>query len=236
MSIADLLVVGDRVEVRSIDGFAGFAVVREVRDSPGCRCKVRMDDDNPPPFWAHDFELFPIAAADGTDSRPATLAHIAAVRGRLGEVIRGLVARQAGHDLTKLADPEKAAFDEFTPKLRATTYGSDEYRGFLAATKPALDHHYAHNSHHPEHGGCDVCVQCGRRSDDPCTCGGPRRAGVDRMCLLDLIEMLADWKAATGRHADGDLAKSIALNQTRFGYSDDLKATLTNTAQRMGWL
>ena len=47
---------------------------------------------------------------------------------------------------------------------------------------------------------------------------------------------LDDWKAAGERHADGSLAKSIELNQKRFGYTDELRAILTNTARAMGWL
>jgi hypothetical protein len=73
--------------------------------------------------------------------------------------------------------------------------------------KPALDHHYAMNSHHPEHFA----------------------TGIQGMSLLDVLEMLCDWKAATLRHNDGDIRRSIELNQKRFGYSDELKAILLNT-------
>lgn len=148
------------------------------------------------------------------DSRPDTLAHIDQVRSNLKLAIDLLCGRGVDHDRSKLEEPEKSVFDEMTPKLKASTYGSDEYKGFLAAMKPALDHHYANNSHHPEH-----YVE-----------------GIRGMCLLDLVEMLADWKAATMRHADGDLARSIEINQNRFGYSDELKSILTNTARRLGWL
>lgn len=152
--------------------------------------------------------------SEAYDSRPDTLAHIAQVRSNLSVVIAGLFDRSRDHDLSKLEEPEKSVFDEMTPKLKGSTYGSDEYKAFLASMKPALDHHYAHNSHHPEH----------------------YPNGIAGMCLLDLIEMLADWKAATMRHADGSLSKSIEINQKRFGYSDEMKSILTNTAQRMGWL
>ena len=45
-------------------------------------------------------------------------------------------------------------------------------------------------------------------------------SGVNDMTLVDLVEMLADWKAATERHDDGDLAKSLEIQRERFGLSD----------------
>lgn len=239
MTIADLLRPGDAVEVTTCEGFGGYGRVVATRPIPTSRCQVRLDDGSQQDFWAHDFELSLRAdPAAPYDSRPDTLAHILVVRDRLEECIKDLHRRQEQHDLSKLEEPEKSAFDEFTPKLRASTYGSDEYESFRVAMGPALAHHYANNSHHPEHWTGSRCDQCGNPESEPCTCGGSRTstAGIRGMSLLDIIEMLADWKAATGRHADGDLAKSIEINQKRFGYSDELKAILTNTAQRLGWI
>jgi hypothetical protein len=56
---------------------------------------------------------------------------------------------------------------------------------------------------------------------------------LEQMTLVDLMEMLCDWKAATLRHADGDIMKSVNQNQERFGYSDELRMILANTAR---WL
>lgn len=148
------------------------------------------------------------------DSTEDTLTHIDRVRSLLRDMADDLDRRAKRHDRTKLMPPEKPIFDEFTPKLKEATYGSDEYKGFLAEMKVALDHHYAHNSHHPEH----------------------YSAGIRGMDLLDVVEMICDWKAATERHANGNLARSIVQNQERFGYSEDLKAILVNTAARMGWI
>lgn len=141
------------------------------------------------------------------DSRPDTQAHIDRVW-LLMEFMRSHLAQRAEvHDASKLAEPELSIFNEYTPKLKHSTYGSDEYKGFLDGMGEALKHHYAHNSHHPEH----------------------YPDGIRGMDLLDLVEMFCDWKAATERHADGDLTRSINLNQERFGYSDDLKAILLNS-------
>lgn len=190
------------------------------------------------------------------DSTADTLEHIRQVGERLLDVAAELQKRAMRHDASKLLPPEKEAFDEFTPKLRGTTYNSDQYRGFLAAMKPALDHHYAANSHHPEHYRwhcplCELSINDAAWEKAP---QGPNDSGIrycPRCCrhgmiyeselmvapehgmggmnLLDLIEMLCDWKAATLRHADGDIVRSVEQNQKRFGYSDELRQIFLNT-------
>lgn len=79
---------------------------------------------------------------------------------------------------------------------------------------PALRHHYWLNRHHPEYFR-DKKV--------------PGFLEIECMNLVDLIEMLCDWKAATLRHDDGDILKSIEINQKRFGLTDQLVKILNNT-------
>lgn len=149
---------------------------------------------------------------DTYDSTADTLAHIGQVRTFIGRVVSRLNHRSEVHDASKLTSPEKEVFDRMTTKLASSTYGSDEYRSYLAEMKPALDHHYAANRHHPEHFGA---------------------IGIRGMTLLDVVEMLCDWKAATLRHNDGDIIKSIKINQRRFGYSDELMQILLNTVPEL---
>lgn len=143
------------------------------------------------------------------DSRPETYDHILKVQMYLHAVVQNLMQRALVHDQSKLVSPEVEAFDATTPKLKGTTYGSDEYRSLLREIKPALQHHYENNSHHPEY----------------------YKDGIKGMNLLDIVEMICDWKAASLRHADGDILRSIELNQERFGYSDELKNILLNTVR-----
>ncbi len=202
--------IGDRVNIDCIDGFFATGTIVAQRNEPHSRFKVHLDNGQQQDFWAHDMELSPREdepPKKGYDSRPDTREHIATVRRFLGRMVDDLTRRQHEHDASKLVSPEVEAFDEFTPKLKGSTYGSEEYKDFLAAMGPALAHHYAHNSHHPEH----------------------FPDGIKGMSLLDVLEMLCDWKAATLRHADGDIRRSIEINQKRFGYSDELKALLLNT-------
>lgn len=55
---------------------------------------------------------------------------------------------------------------------------------------------------------------------------------ISRMSLLDIVEMLADWKSASMRHATGDIFKSIEVNQKRYGYTDELKQIFINTVKK----
>ena len=148
------------------------------------------------------------------DSTDDTLKHISEVRILLAQVIVELQNRITTHDKSKLEAPEKEIFDRVTPKLRTLTYGSPEYHASLEEMGPALDHHYSVNSHHPEH----------------------HEDGIHGMNLVDLIEMLADWKAATLRHDDGDLKRSIDINAERFGYGEEIHTLLLTTARDLGWL
>jgi hypothetical protein len=147
------------------------------------------------------------------DSRPDTLAHIQRVRELLDIVRFRLADRAARHDASKLEEPEKSVFDRVTPQMKALTYGSDEYKAALVQMGEALEHHYAHNSHHPQYFS----------------------NGFDGMSLLDVIELLADWKAAGERHADGSLTKSLEINKTRFGLSEQMWTILDNTRKELGW-
>lgn len=145
------------------------------------------------------------------DSTKDTQAHIDRVAELLNQAADELCRRGSVHDQSKLTDPEKALFDEYTPKLKDCTYGSDEYKAFLAGLKPALDHHYANNSHHPEH----------------------YSEGIKGMDLFDLVEMAMDWCAAVERHNDGDIFKSLEINAERFQLSNQIVCILHNTFKRM---
>lgn len=139
-----------------------------------------------------------------------TFRHIERVRNLLSLMVKQLLDRAELHDQSKLVPPEVSAFTEHTKNLAASTYGSEEYKGFLKSDslKPALAHHYANNRHHPEH----------------------FKNGVDDMNLIDVLEMLCDWKAASERHNDGNIRTSIEKNADRFKLSSQMVRILENTA------
>jgi hypothetical protein len=144
------------------------------------------------------------------DSSKDTLLHIKRVNQLLILAASELLYRATKHDASKLEEFEKDNFDEFTPKLKNSTYGSEEYKSFLKEMGVALDHHYQNNSHHPEH----------------------YENGLNGFDLFDLIEMFFDWKAATERHENGDIYKSIEINKDRFKYNDLIANIFRNTADR----
>lgn len=140
-----------------------------------------------------------------------TQKHIEAVRKYIRFMIDKIDLRGVKHDASKLETPEVELFAEYTPKLAGLTYGSEEYKASLEALKPALDHHYATNRHHPEH----------------------FNNGINDMTLIDIMEMFCDWKASTLRHNDGNLLKSIEINAERFNMDGQLKQILMNTARML---
>ena len=136
-----------------------------------------------------------------------TMRHIEMVRNLLNDMVCILLWRGRNHDQSKLKPPEVELFTDVTHRLSKMTYDSPEYHECKQEIKPALDHHYAHNRHHPEH----------------------FKNGVDDMNLIDLVEMFCDWKAASTRHHDGNLRRSIEVNGKRFNMSSQLIRIFENS-------
>jgi hypothetical protein len=148
-----------------------------------------------------------------TESQKDTIDHVAKVQFNLSTVICNLHERSTVHDRSKFEEPELSGYEGLAQTLKGLTYGTPEHRSAFAPFKPIIRHHYDHNRHHPEHW----------------------QLGVTDMSLLDIIEMLCDWKAAHDRNG-GDFGHSIQVSVSRFNISEQLHAILINTAKEMGWL
>lgn len=198
------------------------------------------------------------------DSTADTQAHIDRIWALLTDVRINLIERSRSHDASKLIEPEKSAFDRATPALAAATYGTPDYEAAKAQLGDALTHHYAHNAHHPEHHTpitspaidqmrADLEVlqrltDTGKRPDSAELAVIHRahaqlqhdlliaQSRINRMSLLDILEMLADWKAAGERTANGDLAASLAFNRGRHAIGEQLAQILDTTARELGWI
>lgn len=140
-----------------------------------------------------------------------TTKHIHKVREHLYKCIQLLDERARNHDLSKLESPEAEIFGEFTPELAKVEYGTPEYSALLEKVKPAIEHHYANNRHHPEY----------------------HRDGINDMNLIDLIELLCDWKAATERNKNGNIRKSLEINAERYGIDEQLTRIFSNTIKEI---
>ena len=135
--------------------------------------------------------------------------HVAKVQGYMNKFAVDLINRGQIHDKSKFESPEVEIFGEHTEKLSSAVYGSPEYQECLDSVKPAITHHYAKNRHHPEH--------------------WPN--GIEDMTLIDLVEMVGDWKAATERNKDGNIRKSIEINANKYNMSPQLKKIFDNTVR-----
>ncbi len=109
-----------------------------------------------------------------------TLRHIADVKRLMNLTAQELYQRSLHHDASKLDSPEKEMFETWRPKLDAMSVDSPEYKNALAQMGEGLTHHYAVNRHHPEH----------------------FENGINGMNLIDILEMVCDWKAAAARKGE----------------------------------
>lgn len=150
--------------------------------------------------------------AEKYDSKQETLEHIKNVQGKIMKVITELVSRALHHDSSKLESPEKEYYDQYTQHLRGLEYNSHAYKETLKKMQPGINHHYSVNRHHPQFFA----------------------DSIDGMNLIDLLEMLCDWKAAGERHTlkPTDILQSIEINSDdeHFKISPQLKQILKNTA------
>jgi len=144
----------------------------------------------------------------------ATEAHIERVR-ELLDMASGIISvRGFHHDMSKRKEVELGPLAEMQKLIireDQAPYGSDEYKRRTALLAPMREHHYANNSHHPEH----------------------YPDGVDGMCLFDVIEMFFDWKAASERGEEP--AMNIGKACERFRVSPQLERIFRNTAERLGF-
>ena len=145
------------------------------------------------------------------ECRVETQKHIDKVRKYIRFFTDKLTSRGENHDASKMDSPEVELFAEHTERLAEIEYGSDEYKKELEELQPALEHHYAVNRHHPQH----------------------FPDGINGMNIIDIVELIADWKASSERYNNGNLLKSIEINAKRFNMDEQLTQILMNTARMM---
>lgn len=142
------------------------------------------------------------------DSYNDTMAHIEIIQFLFDDIIiPEIEKRKTMHDQSKLISPEKETYDKFIPLLKTAKYGSEEYYKLREEmSQQGTGHHYKVNRHHPEH----------------------FENGVNDMNLIDIIEMVADWAAASKR-SDTSFEEGIKINKKKFNISDELYNIILNT-------
>ena len=122
-----------------------------------------------------------------------------------------LIGRAITHDLSKYSPSEAPGFGRIS-KTSGVEYGSEEYRQRLRAEKPTIELHASRNSHHPEYWDNEVW----------------------KMPALDVLEMIADWIAASRRYKQrGDFIDSMRISQERYDIHSDLMIFLRYVAVAM---
>lgn len=148
------------------------------------------------------------------DTEATILAHIKAVNALLLEFAQAFLRRAAVHDESKLTDQlERETFSRFTPLLGVLESGSPAYLNILEQMGPGLQHHYQVNDHHPEH----------------------YSEGVEGMDAFALLEMLADWRAASSEK-DISFFNVLEVNIPRFQISPPLAQLIIATARSLYWI
>jgi hypothetical protein len=145
--------------------------------------------------------------------RDRVLSHKLSVKAGIQRVVDELSTRGEHHDDDKLEQETFEKFYQTTEKFNGCEFGSPEYTQSLLELKPILDVHYGKNPHHPEH----------------------RENGINGMTLIDIMEMLIDWKSASSAYGDS-FEKSLEVTKKRFNIDDQLFQILENTAKYLGYI
>ncbi len=134
--------------------------------------------------------------------------HKQRVASHLQSIANDLFRRAFIHDNSKFSPEEFEAYEEAFPELQHYAYGTEEFKAALRKIKPAIQHHYAHNDHHPEYS----------------------EAGINGMNLVQIIEMLSDWMAASER-SQTNFLQGLEMNKERFHIDDQLFEVIKNTVK-----
>ena len=131
-----------------------------------------------------------------------------------------LLDRAVKHDASKLEEPERSHYIDpvYALNTEEVPYGSERYKELCKQMGPGWDHHKFANDHHIEFFE-SYSVQ---------TLNDPMRA----LDLFALIEMLADWIAASRRRGN-DSAEALKFMEKKHPVDEQLAAIIRNTLAMM---
>jgi len=143
-----------------------------------------------------------------------TLRHMSEVAEKLAEIRADLELRGISHDRSKLTEIEFDAFVLSRPKFKKANYGSKEYDECVEMIRPAVDHHHSTNRHHTSF----------------------HKEGFADMNLLDILEMLADWVAASRRSPNLTFKESLPTAFKRYSIPKNMQRHIMLTLEYLGWV
>jgi hypothetical protein len=125
-------------------------------------------------------------------------------------IVQALIKRAEEHDNTKFSEDEFPYLVQAMEDIIKYPFGTPEYEEMRKKHAKPFAAHYKKNRHHPEY----------------------FQNGIEGMTLLDLIEALCDWKAASMRQGNGGtIQNSIKVATEKFGIGEQLVKILENTAK-----
>ena len=143
-----------------------------------------------------------------------TIRHVSEVAENLAEMRHDLEKRGIAHDRSKFEAVEFDAFVETRPAFKKANFGTPEYQKCTEATEEAVNHHYANNRHHTDY----------------------HSGGFADMNLLDILEMLADWRAASRRSPDLSFEESLPRAFERYKIPGNMQKHIVNTLKYLRWI
>lgn len=111
------------------------------------------------------------------------------------------------HDESSLNSNEVEVLTYFPEYIKKDSYLNEESLAYIREIKNALNIHFKKNSHHPEH----------------------FNNKIKDMNLIDIIEMLCDWKSTMSE--DDDIISVIKRNKKIYNFSNELMYILINTSK-----
>jgi Family of unknown function (DUF5662) len=132
--------------------------------------------------------------------------HKQRVAGYMQIVANELFRRAAIHDNSKFLPEEFEIYEQVFPELQKHAFGSAQMKAAYEQLGPALEHHFQVNRHHPEY----------------------FEHGIDDMNLIDILEMVCDWCAASARSQTG-IQKGLLLNKQKFKIDDRVFGMIERT-------
>lgn len=120
-----------------------------------------------------------------------------------------LAYRAAIHDISKFSKEEFEPYAKCVDDFNKYEFGSPEEKQLREKLLPGALCHHRKNRHHPEH----------------------HMNGINDMNLIDLIEMMCDWKSAAERVPGDSLRKGLKILKERYEISPQLLKVIENTAR-----